>query len=382
VIGCCALVLWACLRLYDYQHPAARGARGLSSLQAVDRIAAIRELEGTGRVDADVAIPALIKGLEDTDAEVRASAAMALVSVVPGVGGGSAPTAEKVRAALRALVGTLDDPQPAVRAVATRALWMVVLVNNVPSGQLELAPALVKALRKGDLTQRVAAAKALGRFHPGNAVFAALTELIGDTDIAVRLAALGAIHDIDFGAPFEIPKSMGTALEDESAEVRTAAAAALWRSKTGIDPYIAVLIRHAEHDPNARVREVCEGKLSHLAGSRGVTPAVLPDLIQALERPGTTVRFLASEILAGLGPAAAPAVPALIRSMRKPDASRPWANPGVGAAKALGKIAQHTVMAEKAITGLIEASRADDPDVKHAALEALAALGGAAPSSN
>ena len=61
VIGCGVLVFWACLRLNDHQHPAAQSARRLWSLQASDRIAAIKELEGSGRVDTDVAIPALIK---------------------------------------------------------------------------------------------------------------------------------------------------------------------------------------------------------------------------------------------------------------------------------------------------------------------------------
>ena len=64
VVGCCVLVVWACLTLYDYQHVAAPAARRLWSLDASDRLAAIHELEGSGRVDTGVAIPALIKALK------------------------------------------------------------------------------------------------------------------------------------------------------------------------------------------------------------------------------------------------------------------------------------------------------------------------------
>jgi HEAT repeat protein len=426
LLGCCAVVLWSCLKLYDSQHAAAPFARGLLSLQASERIAAVRELEGSGRVDAEVAIPALIRGLEDTDAEVRAAAAAALVSVVPGVGGTTGPSEKNVRATLMALINSLSDRQPSVRIAATRALWMVVLVAHPPPESIDFEPAtsalikllddsdsairleairglgavgpkllgdpparlvaamddesdkardtaiealavfyrglsplipslvesadkaapgtcpgylkllsrirppnfsgdavpglitalaskdkaivavaandllafevagrtpaqiaarsavphliaalislidrrgtdarisdpiyaivealgqlapqtpsseeavaaLARVLRigEGDTRRRVAAARALGRFRPGDALFTALTDTIEDKDFAVRLAAIGAIHDVEFGAPFVIPKTLGAALEDESAEVRTASASALWRAGIG-----------------------------------------------------------------------------------------------------------------------------------------------------
>ena len=64
------------------------------------------------------------------------------------------------------------------------------------------------------------------------------------------------------------------------------------------------------------------------AHPRYVTPAVLPDLIEALASRDATVRFVASEILAALGPAAVPAIPALVQSMGEPPANKPWRNPG------------------------------------------------------
>ena len=574
LLGCCALVFWSCLKLYDNQHVAARSARGLLSVQASDRIVAIHELEGSGREDTEVAIPALIRGLQDTDTEVRAAAATALISVVPGVGGANAPSERNVQAALRALVKSIEDRQASVRAAATRALWVVILVARLPAGTADfeagttalierlddpdpavrvsaiqglgavaskalgepparlvaamedeseksceaaiealsnfrqalpplipslvrraevadpriragylkllgrirppkfsddavpgliaaiaskdagfvavaandllayegpaapyferqqarsdaptavpalitaliplidstandeltrdpvvaiaqalgrLAPdtpssekavaALSKDLRAGDTRRRVAAARALGRFPPGDALFTALSDMISEPDFAVRLAVIGAIYDVEFGAPFVIPKALGAALEDESAEVRTAAASALWRAGTGIDAYVPALLRHAERDANERVREVCAGTLQHVAQPRYLTPAVLPDLIKALASRDPTVRFVASEIVAALGPAAAPAIPALVQSLREPSAKKTWRDPRAAAAKALGRIAPRTPMAEKAITALIEASRVDETELKNEAVRALAEFGPAA----
>jgi HEAT repeat protein len=169
LIGCCVLVFWACLRLYDYQHEAARAARGLWSLDAADRMAAVRELEGSGRVDPGVAIPALIQALGDTDREVRAAAAMALVSAVPGVRHGPTPAAKDVRAAVRALVKSLGDPQPSVRAAATKALWMVIFVNPAPTGEIDVGPVmngLVNQLDDSDPAVRLAAVQGLGMLGP------------------------------------------------------------------------------------------------------------------------------------------------------------------------------------------------------------------------
>jgi HEAT repeat protein len=509
LIGCCVLLSWTCLRLYDYQHAAARGARGLWSLQPTERLAAVRELEGSGRVDPDVAIPALIRALQDTNPEVRATAAMALVSAVPGVRGGAVPTAEDISAAVRALVKALDDSQSSVRAAVTRALWMVILVNQVPEEQIELVPAanalvgqlddsdpavrlsavqgigavgpnllgdppprlvaalddetektrdaaalalgafhhglpvlipalvqsaekaapaarpaylkllsqirapkfsgdavpgliaaltsadgkivavaaddllafadqnrppirfearsavrplidslerligrvdddpvtpdpvvaialalgglapnspsndeaaagLAKVLRAGNTNRRVAAAKALSRFQPHAAIFASLTSLIGETDRPVRLAVLKAIHDVDFGDSFVAPSILSAALEDESPEVRAAAAAASGHAGRGVDSYIPALLHHAVRDPDAQVRAMCAVVLSGLSPVQ-LTTAVLPHLITALDAPDSAFQDMVSRILISFGRAATPAVPALVRILKEAE---------------------------------------------------------------
>ena len=243
-------------------------------------------------------------------------------------------------AALNSLIdpqGTDDRTSDPVYAIV-EALGQ--LAPQTPSSE-EAVAALARVLRigEGDTRRRVAAARALGRFRPGNALFTALTDTIEDKDVAVRLAAIGAMHDVEFGAPFVIPKSLGAALEDESADVRTASASALWRAGTGIDAYVPALLRHAERDANDRVREVCAGTLQHVAHPRYVTLAVLPDLMEALASRDATVRFVASEILAACSAlAAAPAITRTGQSHgRALGTQRPLAQPRAAAAKALGR---------------------------------------------
>ena len=505
---CCSIVIvWACIKLYEYQHAAAPAARRLWSSRASERLGAVGELERFGRADPEVAIPALVNAVDDADSRVRAHAAMALVTVVSGASGTAAPSVPDVKAALEAIGNLLDDPQPDVRATATQALWMTILVNHVPEGQIDLeratnavtsrlddfdpavrlcaiqgigivgpkvlgeppaklvaamdegsdkhrdaaiealagfhdglprlipslvksaeaadprtragylkllsrirppkfsghavphlisalsslngaivavaasdlaamegtapslkngpdrsaartavrpliaalsrwldsnnsdagapdsviaisealgllAPntplsdeavaALAKVLRAGDTTRRVAAAKALRRFHPGQALFTIMTDMVVERDRAVRVAVLWAIHDIDFAAPFIVPRALDAALKDESADVRAGAAVALGHSGIAVDPYVPGLLYHAEHDANLRVRELCLATLQHLAASRKLTAAALPTLIKALTSPNSDLRLVATEMLASLVAAAAPAVPALV----------------------------------------------------------------------
>jgi HEAT repeat protein len=130
--------------------------------------------------------------------------------------------------------------------------------------------------------------------------------MIVERDRAIRVAVLWAIHDVDFREPFIVPKALGANLEDESADVRGAAAVALGHAGLGIDPYVPALLRHAAHDADSRVRELCAITLQHMGATRMVTRAVLPTLLEALDNSDATIRSLANQMMHGLGPAAAP----------------------------------------------------------------------------
>jgi HEAT repeat protein len=237
----------------------------------------------------------------------------------------------------------------------------------------EAVAALAKVLRVGQPSQRVASAKSLGRFRPDAAVFSALTGMINDPDRSVRVAVLWAIDQADFKAPFTVPKALGAALEEDSAEIRAGAAAAIGHSGNGLDPFLPALFRHAEHDSDARVREVCAAVLGIPPRPPKVTSAALPDLLSALKSPDAKIRFTATRIIGTLGHDAAPAVPALIRLLREPASQDVW-NVPAEAAEALGQIAPGTPEADQAVAALLESlqSKSDNP---YAVITALPSFG-------
>jgi HEAT repeat protein len=333
---------------------------------------------------ASDAMPGLIGALDSRDGAIVAVAASNVLAFAdPGPAPAMKSAVSAARGAVAPLIDALDrsneskskdagayDPVVAIAEALGR------LAPETPSSERAIA-ALAKVLRLGETHRRVAAANALGRFHAGEALLKALTDSIGERDAKVRLAVLAAIHDVDFGAPFVVPKSLGEALEDNRADVRTAAASALWRAGLGVDPYVPALVRHAEHDADEGVRGMCSGTLQHLRPPQ-VTVAVLPALIPALRSPDGRLRIAACEILGEFGTGAAAIAPDLIRTMREPATNVPWGDPRKHAAQSLGRIAPRTTLAAEAIEALIEGLAANEIDLKIAALEALRPFGSAA----
>ncbi len=211
VVGVIGAVGWSWLHLWDHYHPAAPAGRRLWTGEPAERIAAIGDLGRVGRDDIDVAIPALVESLGDRDATVRAAAASAFVSVVPGTRG-EKPRREHIGKAASALVENLKDPQPPVRAAAAEAVWMVMSVGQVPAGE----PVL-------------------------DQVRTALIERLGDPDASVRLAAIRGLGSVGPKVADEPPAPLLAVLEDEAEKNRDAAAFALASFHRGLPPVAAVL---------------------------------------------------------------------------------------------------------------------------------------------
>jgi HEAT repeat protein len=100
-------------------------------------------------------------------------------------------------------------------------------------------------------------------------------------------------------------------------------------------------------------------------------PAALPALVAALDRSDDPGRGTAAALLGGLGPAAAPAVPKLVKLLAPQD------DEGVrrAAAEALGQIGP---AAREAVPALAPLLRDPDDGVRSAAFQALGRLGPAA----
>src|SRR5262249_36310466 len=123
--------------VWERSHPAASPARGIGSGDAAGRLKAIRDVERLGPQDPDVALPALIRGLEDPEPGNRQAAAESLVAVIQGAETGDSDL-EQVHDAIAALLGRMGDPEPMVRARMSQALWMIAMTWRGPPRSSEL----------------------------------------------------------------------------------------------------------------------------------------------------------------------------------------------------------------------------------------------------
>jgi HEAT repeat protein len=146
-----------------------------------------------------------------------------------------------------------------------------------------------------------------------------LARAVRDPYATVRAASLKALHDIADRMPFAPPETLKAALEDDAPAVRYWAAGALGHIQLELTPYIAELLRLAEHDPDHRVRAVCVHEIKDMVRPTAVTPVVVPVLTRALDRPDPGVRRAALALLERLGPATAPAIPRLRELVQGPD---------------------------------------------------------------
>jgi hypothetical protein len=122
-----------------------------------------------------------------------------------------------------------------------------------------------------------------------------------------RVQAAEAIARMGRRAALAMPDLM-EAVKDESADVRSQAALALWSSH-GDDPHLSARVHGLLYDSEARVRIAAAGTLVALGAAQ--VSEVLPALTEGLMQPDDQFADLAAVSLGRLGPAAASAVPTL-----------------------------------------------------------------------
>lgn len=325
--------------------------RSLDSSRPGFRAAFLRALEPVRQPRFGVdAVPGLAAVLESRDIEAVELAVSNLVAFSTAAG----PAAPDLAAALNRWVEDGPSGDPKVSRLVTSLVGALWHVAPVVTSQDEAVGALAKLLRSEfDREARIAAARALGRFRPDPVLFATLTEAIDDREPDVRVAAMWAIDQADFGVGYTVPQSLGVALEDASPQIRAAAAAALGHSGGGLDPFLPAILDHARHDPEKEVRAICKTVLGVCVGPAKVSPSVVPLLAASLEDAEPDLRDEVAALLSRLGPDAVSAIPALLRSLKPPGpGGRPASRWQVAAA--LGKIAPGSSHASVAVAGLDE----------------------------
>jgi HEAT repeat protein len=417
LVGGCGVLGWIAYAVWEQNRPGRAAIRAMQSRNSSERRDAIDALQFDGPGDCEIAIPLLVAALGDADVKVRAAAAAALGRI--GTGTATAGTQpEALRTAILGLLGAIRDPDPDVRNAAVIALGFVAGSNGEA-----IAALVARLLGDRDAEVRLAALGVLAAISrqtevdPPKELVAALE----DQSAGNRATAVTALTGFRRGLDPSIP-TLFRILEHDEEQVRAACAHALERvgppaiSATAVPALIVAL-----HRPDRRLRAVACSVLMHLgAEARAAVPALIAvarekrgdlpnsdhaaeDLgnlaIQALGRiaPGTdsageAVAALteilraqdasqwgsAVDALESFGQAAAPAIPELVRALRKSFVSgQPFIGSGT-AATALGKIAPGTPLAGEAIAALVESLRAGPPDVQGHAADALADFGPAA----
>jgi HEAT repeat protein len=168
------------------------------------------------------------------------------------------PLLDALSANLEALAQGLNDPD-----IVARRSAIDVLETLGPAGA-PAAPALVKALGDRDRFVRWSAARTLGKMAPAAARDAvpALTGLLHDGDMGVRLAVAGALERYGPDAKEAVP-ALAEALTARDAQTRLAALVAL--DAIGPDARSAIpAIKALLGDMDARVREYATEVLSQL----------------------------------------------------------------------------------------------------------------------
>jgi HEAT repeat protein len=315
-------------------------ARALeSSDDAAVRLRAAETLgfSGQERAPPKQAIPALAKALQDRDADVQARAAAGLVRL----------KARQAKDGVPALLKGLESKNRLVREPSFEALATLGPLADAA------VPALAKALREGDVSVAVAAARALSKI--GQSAIPTLLAALDDPNPTVASCAADALGTVGPDGRVAVPKLLA-ALGHEHPLVRADAATALGNLGAGDEAVVSTLVNLLD-DEGRGVSHSAMFALGRL-GSKA-RPAV-PRLIALLKGADDYDREALVHALGSIGPAAEAAIPTLTAVLLK-DPER--------VTKALGQIGPASVPT------LIAALKHDSAEVRRWSAWALKYLG-------
>ncbi|WP_017297909.1 HEAT repeat domain-containing protein [Nodosilinea nodulosa] len=314
------------IQYWTMSHSEAAIPSLLKALENSDSDVRMSAAEALGQIGSEAAIPSLLKAIENSDSDVRWSVAEALGKI------GS-------EAAIPSLLKALEDQDPNVRVSAAEALGKI--------GSEVAILGLLKALGEQNLYHQGVVAEALVKID-SKVVIPDLLKALENQDSNVRGSAAEALGQI--GSEAAIPGLL-KALEDREFYVRGSAAEAL--GKIGSEKAIPSLIK-ALKAQNFYAAEAL-GKIG--------SEKAIPSLIKTLENQYFDVRRRSAETLGKIG--SEKAIPGLLKALedREFDVRR-------SAAAALGKIGS-----EAAIPSLLKALKNSDSDVRRRSADALGEIG-------
>jgi HEAT repeat protein len=295
LVACCGAVAGAWLRATAPSHPPTSTLDWIgviSSGHADERKDALRRIEPTNPAEAETAIVATSRALEDADAEVRLEAAIALGRFARMFIGTAEPEdLDRVRSIARTLLEVFRrDTDVAVRASAASSLAAV-------------EEALTKAgIRPGDFPEE-------DPLRPES-----LVETFDDglrSDPANRIPLLMAIERIGT-VPRVAPPGVLSVLDDPTHLVRGQALLALSHFSGGVDRAIPILL-----DDVVTNTDRFPPDYDAIARAIHPSPAVVPALIKALGSKSGIVRETAATLLTRIEPPPVESSPAVIAAVKE-----------------------------------------------------------------
>jgi HEAT repeat protein len=335
------------------------------------RLTTVQKLAALG-VQAQPAVPALVKALKDRSLAMRQSVAQALQRIGPGAVTALAEAlkgkdtelrrgaAEAFRLMYRpppqaqaALAEAAKDKDAYVRINATLALHQTRFTTE---GIAAIHDVLTTGLKDEDAGVRRLAAGLAGsvRAIPGPAgqrLREAVVAALKDRDLGVRLAAANTLvppYSLGPERPVSVREVLVVfteALKAADEDTRRQAATALARLGARAVPAASALAA-ALKDKDATVRQYAAFTLGQIGSeAEGAVTA----LAEALGDRAETVRQLAAQALSAIGPAAREAVPALIAAIKDADAGV-----RLSAVEALGHIGPAAKQAVPALLDVLD----------------------------
>jgi HEAT repeat protein len=225
---------------------------------------------------------------------VEVLAALRAVATTAPAGGKAAadPLADGWPALRPAVTERMRDPNPDLRLAVTEALEAL-------GGAFDAKAMLREATTDRNLFVRWAAARALGKTAPPKAEaetvaedVAALSRLLADADMDVRMAALNALARFGPAARSATPAVIAAARRGD-VEPRVVALRTLAALQTEAGPTVPVLIR-ALGDPDVRLRRAAATGLVRFGSD--ARPA-LPELRRAVTSTDQELRLAAAEAI-------------------------------------------------------------------------------------
>lgn len=321
----------------------------------------------TTRSFGERAVSLLVEDLKSPDAGMRQRAAQILgrmsataKAAIPAlIAKAKQEAGEPVYAAALAQIGlpALDPLLKELTAPGEKNLsqkeWIFRAMRDMGSPAMD---ALVPALDAKEPMVRAGAARSLEGMPLTPSTIRRLSELSADPDANVRAASLRTLALVRSQRDIVIPK-LETALQDQSADVRRAAAAGLAAAGAVAKIGPAGLAELLNEPEKATQRSAIEA----LGGLGAAAAPAVPAVTERLKDP--TLQASVLETLGKIGEAAAPAVPQLVELAKTGDETA-----RLGALQALGNIGQGL---DSVLPTIYEATRSENRDLRLAAIIAL-----------